>query len=97
MIPNHGIEIQTSSSERPSVPAWFAEVVVIARHLAATGILEAFAQQVRLVRGRFGRYEPIDFLAPLLGYATSGERTLAAFFDRVPPLRVSLHGSVWTY
>lgn len=37
------------------------------------------------MRGRFGRYEPIDFLAPLLGYATSGERTLAAFFDRVAP------------
>jgi hypothetical protein len=40
---------------------------------------------VRLVRGRFGSYEPIDFLGPLMGYAISGERTLADFFERVAP------------
>ena len=28
---------------------------------------------------------PIDFLAPLIGYAISGERTLADFFERVAP------------
>jgi hypothetical protein len=67
------------------VPAWFAEVVIIARHLAAKGLLEAFARQVRLVRGRFGSYEPIDFLGLLMGYAISGERTLVDFFERVAP------------
>ncbi len=85
MIPNRCIEIQTSPLDRPSVPDWFAEVVMIARHLEAKGLLEAFAQQVRLVRGRFGSYEPIDFLGPLMGYAISGERTLADFFERVAP------------
>lgn len=40
---------------------------------------------VRLVRGHFGSYEPIDFLALLLGYAISGERTLADFFERLAP------------
>jgi len=67
------------------VPAWFAEVVMLARHLATKGLLEAFAQQVRLVRGRFGCYEPIDFLGLLFGYAISGERTLSDFFERVEP------------
>jgi len=38
-----------------------------------------------LVRGRFGDYEPIDLLALLLGYAISGERTLADFFERLAP------------
>jgi hypothetical protein len=38
-----------------------------------------------LVRGRFGTYEPIDFLALLVGYAISGERTLADFFERLAP------------
>ncbi len=85
MIPNQCIEIQTSPLDRPSVPGWFAEVVMIARHLEAKGLLEAFAQQVRLGRGRFGSYEPIDFLGPLMGYAISGERTLADFFERVAP------------
>src|SRR6266566_910093 len=85
MIPNPCIEVQTSPEARPSVPPWFAEVVMIAHDLTTKGQLEAFAQQVRLVRGRFGRYEPIDFLAVLIGYAISGERTLADFFERVAP------------
>ena len=89
MIPNGCIEVQTSPVDRASVPAWFAEVVMMARHLASKGLLEAFAQQVRLVRGRFGCYEPIDFLAPLVGYAISGERTLADFFERVAPFETA--------
>jgi hypothetical protein len=68
MIPKPCIEIQTSPIARPSVPQWFAEVVIIVHHLTEEGILDAFAHQVCLVRGRFGTYEPIDFLAPLLGY-----------------------------
>lgn len=83
MIPNSCIEVHTSPVERPSVPAWFAEVAMIIQHLATNGLLDAFAHQIRLVRGRFGRYEPIDFLALLLGYAISGERTLADFFERL--------------
>jgi len=89
MIPNPCIEVQTSPLERPSVPEWFAEVVMIARYLATKGLIEAFAHQVRLVRGRFGSYEPIDFLGPLVGYAISGERTLTDFFERVAPFETA--------
>ena len=89
MIPDSCIEIHTRPEERPSVPAWFAEVVVLARHLATTGLLEAFADQVHLKRGRFGTYEAIDFLALLVGYAISGERTLADFFERVEPFEAA--------
>ena len=35
MIPNPCIEVYTSPADCPSVPAWFAEVVVIVQHLAA--------------------------------------------------------------
>jgi hypothetical protein len=89
MIPNHCIEVQTSPIDRPSVPPWFAEVVVIARHLATKGLLDAFVHQVRLVRGRFGNYEPLDFLAVLIGYAISGERTLADFFECLGPFETA--------
>lgn len=58
---------------------------MIAQYLATNGLLEAFGRQVRFVRGRFGSYEPLDFLAPLIGYAISGERTLADFFERLTP------------
>ena len=89
MISNPSIEVQTSSEARPSVPSWFAEVVIIVQHLIAEGILDAFAHQIRLVRGRFGCYEPIDFLALLVGYALSGERTLFDFFERVAPFETA--------
>jgi len=52
MVSNCCIEIQTTAENRPSVPAWFAEVAIIARYLATKGLLEALAHQVRLVRGR---------------------------------------------
>jgi hypothetical protein len=85
MIPNSCIEVQTSPVERPSVPPWFAEVVILSQHLTTKGLLEAFAHQVRLVRGRFGSYEPLDFLVLLIGYALSGEGTLSDFFHRLAP------------
>ena len=34
---------------------------------------------------RFGRYEVIDFLVVLFGYAISGERTLETFYERLQP------------
>jgi hypothetical protein len=85
MISNSGIEVQTSPVVRFSVPSWFAEAVILTQHFTAKKLPEAFAQQVRLVRGRFGRYEAIDFLTLLFGYAISGERTLTDFFERVAP------------
>src|ERR1700722_12084496 len=89
MIPNPCIEVQTTPADRPSVPPWFAEVVIIVQHLATKGALDAFACQIRLVRGRFGCYEPIDFLGLLVGYAISGERTLSDFFERVAPFETA--------
>ncbi len=89
MIPDSCIEVHTTPLNRPSVPVWFAEVVILARHLATTGLLEAFADQVHLRRGRFGTYESIDFLALLVGYAISGERTLSDFFECVAPFETA--------
>jgi len=85
MIPDPCIEVQTSPVERSSVPPWFAEVALLSQHLSAKGLLLAKGHQIRLVRGHFGHYEPIDFLVLLIGYAISGERTLAGFFERLAP------------
>jgi len=89
MIPNPCIDVQISPDDRASVPAWFAEVVIIVQHLTTKGILDAFAHRVCLPRGRFGSYEAIDFLALLIGYAISGERTLYDFFERVAPFEMA--------
>ncbi len=48
-------------------------------------MLSAIEEQVRFARRRFGRYEVIDFVAVLFGYAISGERTLEAFYEHLQP------------
>jgi len=85
-VPHPCVDIHTTPAPQPSIPPWFAEIVLIAGYLRSHGLLEALGAQVRLVRGRFGRYEVLDFLALLFGYAISGEQTLQAFFDRLQPL-----------
>jgi hypothetical protein len=77
------VNIQTSTQSVPSIPDWFGEVTLIVSHLHHQGVLATISEQVRFARRRFGRYEVIDFLAVLFGYAISGERTLEAFYERL--------------
>jgi hypothetical protein len=79
------VSIQTSSQSILSTPCWFGEITLLARYLRKQGVLEAICERVRLARRRFGRYEVIDFLAVLFGYAVSSERTLQAFSERLLP------------
>jgi hypothetical protein len=79
------VTIQTSSEPVPVVPGWFGEVTLIVHHLNHLGALSAISERVRFARRRFGRYEVIDFVAVLFGYAISGERTLEAFYKVLQP------------
>jgi len=72
-IADGSVCIQTSSASVPAPPSWFGEVVVIVSYLRKHGILTKISEQVRFARRRFGRYDVIDFLAVLFGYAISGE------------------------
>src|SRR5437899_2700724 len=84
-IADSAVTIQTSSQSVPSTPAWLGEVTLIAHHLHRQGVFAAIEEQVRFARRRFGHYEVIDFVAVLLGYAISGERTLEAFYECLQP------------
>src|SRR5258708_37510652 len=79
------VNIQTSARSVPSIPNWFGEITLLAHHLQQQGVLAAIEEQVRFARRRFGRYEVIDFIAVLFGYAVSGERTLEAFYECLHP------------
>ncbi len=79
------VNIQTSAPSVPSIPGWFGEITLITHHLQRQGVLTAIEEQVRFARRRFGRYEVIDFVAVLLGYAISGEQTLEGFYERIDP------------
>jgi len=79
------VMIQTTSQSVPTTPSWFGEVTLIIEHLRKQEVLSAMCEQVRFARRRFGRYEVIDFVAVLFGYAISGERTLETFYDHLHP------------
>src|SRR5256885_3315521 len=84
-IADGSVSIQTSSESVPSTPSWFGEVALIAAYLRQQGVLTRVSERVRFARRRFGRYEVIDLLAVLFGYAISGERTLEEFYERLQP------------
>lgn len=79
------VQIQVDPTNTPSTPSWFGEVVVVTHALQRHGILKAIEERVRFVRARMGKYELIDCVAMLIGYAVSGEPTLRAFCERVQP------------
>lgn len=84
-IADSPVSIQTSSQSVPSTPSWFGEVTLLAHFLNRQGVFEGMSERLRFARRRFGRYEVIDFVAILIGYAASGERTLEAFYQQVHP------------
>jgi hypothetical protein len=87
-IADGSVKIQTTSESNPSPPSWCGEVVLLSSYLRKHGMLSKISEQVRFARRRFGRYEVIDFLAVLFGYAISGERTLEAFYERLQPFAI---------
>jgi hypothetical protein len=87
-IVDSSVQIHTSSELAPCPPPWFGEVVLLVTHLKKQGVLSKLCEQVRFARRRFGRYEVIDFLAVLFGYAISGERTLEEFYESLQPFAV---------
>jgi hypothetical protein len=84
-IADGSVRIQTTSRSVASTPSWFGEVVLMAAHLRKHDILTKIVERVRFARRRFGRYEVIDFLVVLFGYAISEEHTLEAFYTRLQP------------
>jgi hypothetical protein len=87
-IADSQVRIQVSSESVPCPPSWFGEILLIVTYLNKQGILSKLSERVRFVRPRFGRYEAIDFLAALFGYAISGERTLEEFYEHLRPFAV---------
>jgi hypothetical protein len=79
------VTVQASPELVPSVPPWFGEVAIVAHYLTHLGMLTTLSDRVRFARKRFGIFEVIDFVAVLIGYALSGEPTLADYYERLCP------------
>ena len=79
------VTIQIAPESVPSTPSWLGEVAAFAQVLASTGILKRIQERVQFARARFGRYDTIDFVVVLIGYALSGEPTLKTYYERLLP------------
>jgi hypothetical protein len=88
-IVDASVHIHTTAEVAPSPSPWFGEVVLIVTHLKQHGVLRTLGEQVCFARRRFGRYEVIDFLLMIFGYAISGERTREAFYTRLQPFAIA--------
>ncbi|MBD2023771.1 hypothetical protein [Leptolyngbya sp. FACHB-711] len=89
-----GVELEVREEERLRVPNWFGEAVLLGQYWIESGLVGYLEEEVRIVRGRMGRYEVVDFVLLLNAYAISGEKTLANFFQSLAPVKEVLM-SVW--
>lgn len=89
-----GVELEVREEERLRVPSWFGEAVLLGQYWIESGLVGYLEEEVRVVRGRMGRYEVVDFVLLLNAYAISGEKTLADFFQSLTPVKEVLMG-VW--
>src|SRR5258708_9993805 len=87
-IADGAVCIQTAAESALATPSWFGEAVLLTAHLRKHGVFHQLQEQVRCARRRFGRYDVIDFLAVLFGYAVSGERTLQEYYERLWPFAI---------
>ena len=79
------VHIQIAPESVPTTPCWFSEVAIVSQILKTYGLVKLIETKVQFARARFDHYDLIDFVAVLIGYALSGERTLQAFYDRLTP------------
>ncbi len=93
-IANGSVNIQTTPESNVSTPPWFGEVVVISRYLRKHDLLNKINEQVRFARKRFGRYDVIDFLAVLFGYAKRRRAYPGGVLRATPAVRRPVHGVI---
>lgn len=82
---HRSVHLSLSPESAPSTPCWFAEVALMTQVLNTFGLIERIQTKVQFARARFDRYDLIDVVAVLVGYALSGEPTLQAFYARLAP------------
>jgi hypothetical protein len=87
-----GVEVEAIEEERLRVPSWFGEAVLLGQYWLESGLVGYLEAEVRVERGRMGRYEVGDFVLLLNSYAIIGEKTLEDFYKAIAPVKEVLMG-----
>jgi len=93
-----GVAVEAGRESVRRIPAWFGEAVLYGKYWLESGLVGYLEEEVRVVRGRMGRYEVMDFVLLLNAYAISGERTIADFYRALEPVKevlMSQWGREW--
>lgn len=86
-------DLRATSSPKPTAPPWLTEAVLVLRAWWTRWLPLPLVTSVRVVRGRAGRFEVLDFVLVLLAYAVSGTATLRVFHDQARTVSEALMGS----
>jgi hypothetical protein len=57
-----GVEVGAVAEERLRVPSWFGEAVMLGQYWLESGLVGYLEEEVRVERGRMGRYKMGDFV-----------------------------------
>ena len=82
-----GVVVEAGGESELRIPEWFGEAVLCGKYWLDSGLVGYLEEEVRVERGRMGRYEVMDFVLLLMGYAISGERTIADFYRALSPVK----------
>ena len=96
-IASSSVSIQTSAHSAPSPPSLFGEGALLSQYLRKPGVLAAISAQVRFARRRFGRFEVIDFVVVLFGYAERRRTHAGSLLQAAASIRCRLHGAQKTF
>lgn len=69
-----GVEIEERGEEKARIPSWFGEAVLLGKYWLESGLVGCLEEEVRVVRGRMGRYEVVDFVLLLNADGISGRK-----------------------
>jgi hypothetical protein len=82
-----GVAVEAGTESVPSIPAWFGEAVLLGKYWLDSGLVGYLEAEVRVVRGRMGRYEVMDFVLLLISDAISREQTIADLYRSLSPVK----------
>ncbi|MEW6737792.1 MAG: hypothetical protein AB1489_41310 [Acidobacteriota bacterium] len=84
------VSIIANEEEKPITPSWFAELTLITHIWVQSALLKELNKDVKVARGRMGRYEVIDFTLILLAYGVSHEKTLKILYKITGPFQLAM-------
>jgi hypothetical protein len=87
------LHLSSSSASEPSAAPWLTQAIVLLRAWWSGWLLLPLVECVRLVRGRAGKFEVMDFVLVLVAYASSRAATLEDFYEQAQPTAQALMGA----